>query len=109
MKTFIAMKLKWIKLVRFIRSAKNPSEGRELVLDDFRSGKFLSKTTQGEITKIITPKQMLQRLTAALGQVKSENTSDKSLSEIRQIVYSLDRLKEIIKKVCSIIIKSIQI
>ena len=39
--------------------------------------------------KILTPKQMLQRLPIALAQVKAGNNSDGLLNEIRQILYSL--------------------
>ena len=42
---------------------------------------------------------MLQRLPIALAQVKAAYTSKKLLSEIRQIIYSLYREKEITKKV----------
>ena len=38
--------------------------------------------------KILTPKQMLQRLPIALAQVKAGNNSEGLLNEIRQIVYS---------------------
>ena len=41
--------------------------------------------------KILTSKQMLQRLSIALVQVKTSNTSENLLNEIRQIVYSLYR------------------
>ena len=41
--------------------------------------------------EISTPKQMLQRLPVA--QVKAGNSSEKSLNEIRQIIYFLYRLK----------------
>ena len=51
---------------------------------------------------------MLQRLTIALGQVKSGNNSEILLNEIRQVVYSLYQSKEITKKVYNNIIKSIQ-
>ena len=37
--------------------------------------------------KILTPKQMLQRLPIALAQVKAKNTSNSLLTEIRQNVY----------------------
>ena len=57
------------------------------------------RTKHGEDLKIITPKQILQRLPIALSQVKAENTSENLLNEIRQIVYSLCRAKEITKKV----------
>ena len=39
--------------------------------------------------KIITPKQMLQRLPKALAQVKAGSNSENLLNKIRQIVYSL--------------------
>ena len=39
--------------------------------------------------KILTHKQMLQRLPIALAQVKAGNNSESLLNEIRQIVYSL--------------------
>ena len=52
---------------------------------------------------------MLQRLPIALVQVKTGNKSENLLNEIRQIVYSLYLLKEITKKVCNKIVKSIQI
>ena len=42
---------------------------------------------------------MLQRLPIALAQVKVGNTYEKLLNEIRQIIYSLHRAKEITKKV----------
>ena len=44
------------------------------------------KTKYKEGLKILTPKQMLQRLPIALAQVKAGNTS---VNEIRQIIYSL--------------------
>ena len=44
--------------------------------------------------KILTPKQMLQRLPIFLAQVNAGNTSENLLNEIRQIVYSLYRAKK---------------
>ena len=48
--------------------------------------------------KILTPKQMLQRLPIALAQIKSGNNLQILLNEIRQIVYSLYQSNEITKK-----------
>ena len=59
--------------------------------------------------KILTPKQMLQRLPIAIEQVKTGHNSGNLLNEIRQIVYSLYKSKEITKKVYNNIIKSIQL
>ena len=46
------------------------------------------KVTQGKGLKILTPKQMPQRLPIALAQVKAGNTFENLLTEIRQIIYS---------------------
>ena len=58
--------------------------------------------------KILTPKQMLQRLPIALAQVKAGNNSENLLNEIRQIVYFLYQSKKIIKNVYNNIIKSVE-
>ena len=50
---------------------------------------------------------MLQRLPIALAQVKAGKTSENLLNEIRQIISSIYRAKEIIKKVCNSIMNSI--
>ena len=65
--------------------------------------------TKGKGIKILTPKQMLQRLPITLAQVKAGNNSESLLNEIRQIVYSLYQSKQITKKVYNNIIKSINI
>ena len=49
--------------------------------------------TEGTGLKILTPKQMLQRLPRALVQVKANNNSESLLNEIIQIDYSLDQSK----------------
>ena len=67
-----------------------------------------NKTT-GTGLKILTPKQMIQRLPIALAQVKAGNNSESLLNEIRQIVYSLYQSKQITKKVYNNIIKSINV
>ena len=67
-----------------------------------------AKATKATGLKILTPKQMLQRLPIALAQVKAGNNSEILLNEIRQIVYSLYQSKQITKKVYNNIIESIQ-
>ena len=54
-------------------------------------------------------KQRLQRLPIALAQVKAGNTSENLLNEIRQIIYSLDREREISKKLYNNIMNSIKL
>ena len=55
--------------------------------------------TQGEGLKILTPKQMLQRLSIALAQVKPGNTFENLLNEIWQMIYFLYWKKGISEKV----------
>ena len=59
--------------------------------DDYSSvlSEAKSKATKGAGLKILTPKQMLQRLPIALAKVKACNNSENLLNEIRQIVCSL--------------------
>ena len=87
-------------------------EGREKVLNAFDSKIFPIKTkgtgyleSEPSSFKILTPNQMLKRLPIALAQVKAGNNSESLLNEIRQIVYSLYRSKEITKKVYNNIIQ----
>ena len=89
-------------------------EDTEKILDAFESKIFLTKSKDAGILnldhsrlKVLTPKQMLQRLPIALAQVKAGNNSESLLNEIRQIVYSLYQSKQITKKVYNNIIKSI--
>ena len=96
-------------------------KGREMVLTAFKSGIFqVSKESQkgegpnaskgaNEMLKVLTPNQMLKRLPIALAQVKAGNNSESLLNEIRQIVYSLYRSKEITKKVYNNVINSIKV
>ena len=91
---------------------------REEVINFFRDyGKMVldaaykskQNETEGKGLKILTPKQMLQRLPIALAQVKAGNNSETLLNEVRQIVYSLYQSKQITKKVYNNIIKSINV
>ena len=104
-------KIKMIKKTKknILNSAQNLYYGRELVIDSFKSGLFPLKSTTGTRLKVLTPKQMLQRLPIALAQVKAGNNSESLLNEIRQIVYSLYQSKQITKKVYNNIIKSINV
>ena len=100
-------------------SAKDLYDSRQKVIDLSNhnsriKSEAIYKSKQNETEqggtglKILTPKQMLQRLPIALAQVKAVNNSEKLLNEIREIVYSLYQSKEITKKVHNNIIKSIQ-
>ena len=98
-----------------LKNLYNFFEGREKTLDAFESKIFLTKSKGVGIInsdhfklKVLTPKQMLQRLPIALAQVKAGNNSE-SLNEIGQIVYSLYQSKQITKKVYNNITKSINV
>ena len=80
-----------------------------MVLEARRLARELEGTGPNEMLKILTPNQMLKRLPIALAQVKAGNNSESLLNEIRQIVYSLYRSKEITKKVCNNIINPIKV
>ena len=62
----------------------------------------------GRGLKILTPKQILQRLPISLAKVKAGNNSESLLNEIGRIVYSLYQSKQITKRVYNHIIESIQ-
>ena len=66
------------------------------------------KSKYGRDLKILTPKQMLQRLPIALAQVKAGNTSENLLNEVRHIIHSLYQGKEITEKVYNNIMNSIK-
>ena len=57
------------------------------------------ESKRGTGLKILSHKQILQRLPVAPTQIKPGNNSESLLNEIGQIVYSLRRSKKITKKV----------
>ena len=54
---------------------------------------------EGQSIKILTPNQMLNRLPIALAQLQGGNNSKKLKNEIRQLLYSLDRSKNMTEQV----------
>ena len=64
---------------------------------------------EGTGLKILTPKQIFQRLPTSFAQIKAGNNSKILLNKIRQIVYSSYQPKEITKKVYNNILKSIKV
>ena len=64
------------------------------------------KVSDNSSLKILTPKQMLQRLPIALAQVKAGNTSENLLNELEKKLFPLYRVKEIIKKLYNNIMDS---
>ena len=64
------------KIKNVFDSAKNLYGGRELVFNAFKSGLFPLNSTKGTGLKILSSKQMLQRLPIALAQVTACNNSE---------------------------------
>ena len=75
-------------------------------LCNLKSGSDTSK--KGEGLKILTNKQMFNRLSILLAQIESVNNSNKSKNETRQILFSLYRSKALTKTVYNKLIKSIR-
>ena len=81
-------------------------------LYNLKSGSETSKkgsdtSKKGEGLKILTSKQMLNRLPILLAQIQARNNSKSLKNEIRQILYSLYRSKVLTKTVYNNLIKSI--
>ena len=70
------------------------------------SGSDTSK--KGEGLKILTNKQMLNRLPILLAQIQAGNNSKSLKNELGQILYSLYRSKVLTKTVYNNLIKSIR-
>ena len=68
---------------------------------------FNKQKQEGQGIKILTPSQMLSRLPISLAQLEAGNNSKKLKNEIRQLLYSLYRSKNITKQVYSNLIKPI--
>ena len=99
-----------------ITNVKNLYDSRQKIIDLFNSySKIRSEAiykskqneTKGKGLKILTPKQMLQRLPIAFAQVKTGTNSENLLNEIMQIIYSLYQSKEITKIVYKNLMKSL--
>ena len=69
--------------------------------------KFNKQNQQGQGIKILTQNQMLIRLPITLAQLKAGNNSEKLKNEIRQLLYSLYRSKNMAKQVYNNLIKHI--
>ena len=102
------------KQTQTISNIKNFYNSREKFVKMFNDyAKNMSRNIyelkKGTRLKILTPKQILQRLPIVLAQIKADNNSVSLLNEIRQIVHSLYQSKEITIKVYNNIIKSIKV
>ena len=76
-------------------------------LNKNRLNKYGKKNIPGSGLKILTPQQMLARLPILLAQIKAGNNSPELKNEIRQLLYSLYRSKQISKTVYKNVIATI--
>ena len=98
-------RIKWIRSIIFTRILWNKIEIRIF------SWNFIVRYTNRKINskkknQSIITKQMQQGLSITFTQVKAGNASENLANEIRQIVYSLCRAKQLLKQVYNILIKS---
>ena len=80
------------KMKRYVKSLKDIVD-----LYNLKSGSDTSK--KGEGLKILTNKQMFNRLPRLLAQTEAGNNSNKLKNQTRQILYSLYRSKALTKTV----------
>ena len=98
----------------YLKYMEEQEKGQKRFSDDYDSngsfsgsGNVVSKA-KGAGLKILTDKQMLNRLPILLAQIQAGNNSIKLKNEIRQILYSLYRSKVLTKTAYNNLIKSIR-
>ena len=75
------------------------TEPRQKMLKIFNYlAEIFNGPTEGKGLKILTPNQMLRRLPISLAQLKARNNSEKLKNEIRQLLFSLYRSKNLTKQ-----------
>ena len=77
--------------------------GQKRFSDDYDSNGWSNGSGSG--LKILTNKQMVNRLPILLAQIQAGNNSNKLKNEMRQILYSLYRSKVLTKTVYNNLIK----
>ena len=88
----------------FLKYIEEEKKGQKRFRDDYDSNGWSS----GSGLKILTNKQMLNRLPILLAQIQAGNNSKSLKNEVRQILYLLYRSIVLIKTVYNNLIKSIQ-
>ena len=90
----------------YLKYLEEQEKDRVRFSDDYdSSGSGLNKKGKG--LKILTNKQMLNRLPILLAQIQAGNISKSLKNELRQIIYSLYRSKVLTKTVYNNLIKVI--
>ena len=79
-----------------MKKTKKPDKILKVVKEILNSNK---QNQEGNGLKILIPNQMLSRLPITLAELKAGNNSEKLKNEIRQLLYSLYRSKNMTKQV----------
>ena len=89
--------------------AKGPNQKELLNYGNELKKKIVGKSfnPSGSGLKVLTPQQMFTRLPILLAQIKEGNNSRELKNEIRQLLYSLYRSKQISKTVSKNLIATI--
>ena len=94
--------------IRKMSEEEKKIEDPELIVEFVKEIlKFNEQNQPGKGLKISAPNQMLSRLPISLAQLKAGNNSEKLKNEIRQLLYSLYRSKNMTKQVYNNLIKYI--
>ena len=95
----------------YLKYIEEQEKGQKRFSDDYDSNGWSSGSgskAKGASLKILTNKQMLNRLPILLAQIQAGDNSSKLKNEARQILYSLYRSKVLTKTVYNNLIKSIR-
>ena len=95
---------KILDTVKKINQEQQPDTTDMSELEDEKSA---AERQQGQGLKILTPEQMITRLPILLAELRVGNNSNKLKSEIRQIIYSLYRSKNLSKTIYNSLISAI--
>ena len=90
------------------KKMKRYAKGLEYIADIYNLKSDSDTSKKGEGLKILTNKQMLNRLPILLAQIQAGNNSKSLKNKLRQILYSLYRSKVLTKTVYNHLIKSIR-
>ena len=94
----------------YMKYEEEEKRGQKKFSDDYDSNGWSSGSglnEKGSGLKILTNKQMLNRLPILLAQIQAGNNSNKLKNEARQILYSLYRSKVLTKTVYNNLIKAV--
>ena len=94
--------------VKKTRARDVKSDESKDIVKELERAIFGNEELSGSGLKILTNKQMLNRLSILLAQIQAGNDSNKLKNEARQILYSLDRSKVLTKTVYNNFIKAIR-